>query len=171
MNLQLYLLFDYVVSCSPLNNPENGKTSCSLGDDNVTSYEDTCSFTCNTGYELTGSDTRTCQSDGSWSSSRTQCNIRHCPNIATLVPNSRPCDTSYNSTCMVECEDGYNRSGESSLYSCDLNGTEVVWMFTGSGVTCSPGDAILSFDIRNCFNYCSTLQYHASVSVIQRMVM
>ena len=32
-------------------------------------YEgDTCSFTCNTGYELTGSDTRTCQSDGSWSS-------------------------------------------------------------------------------------------------------
>ena len=39
--------------------------SCSLGDDNVASYEDTCSFTCNTGYELTGSDTRTCQSDGS----------------------------------------------------------------------------------------------------------
>jgi len=33
-------------------------------------YEgDTYSFTCNTGYELTGSDTRTCQSDGSWSGS------------------------------------------------------------------------------------------------------
>ena len=41
--------------------------NCSLGDDGVTSYEDTCSFTCNTGYELTGSDTRTCQSNGSWS--------------------------------------------------------------------------------------------------------
>jgi len=37
--------------------------TCLLGDD---SYEDTCSFTCNTGYELTGSDTRTCQSNGSW---------------------------------------------------------------------------------------------------------
>ena len=47
--------------------------SCSLGDDNVTSYEDTCSFTCNTGYELTGSDTRTCQSDGSWSGTNTMC--------------------------------------------------------------------------------------------------
>ena len=40
--------------------------NCSLGDDGVPSYEDTCSFTCNTGYELTGSDTRTCQSDESW---------------------------------------------------------------------------------------------------------
>ena len=47
--------------------------SCSLGDDNVTSYEDTCSFTCNTGYELTGSDTRTCQSDGSWSGTDIVC--------------------------------------------------------------------------------------------------
>jgi len=41
--------------------------TCSLGDDGVPSYEDTCSFTCNTGYELTGSKTRTCQSDGNWS--------------------------------------------------------------------------------------------------------
>ena len=39
-------------------------------------YEgDTCSFTCNTGYELTGSDTKTCQSDGSWSCSNVTCNI------------------------------------------------------------------------------------------------
>ena len=51
----------------PLNNLSNGMVSCSLGDDGVHSYEDTCSFTCNTGYELTGSDTRTCQSNGSWS--------------------------------------------------------------------------------------------------------
>ena len=49
--------------------------NCSLGDDGVPSYEDNCSFTCNTGYELTGSDTRTCQSDGSWSGSDTMCII------------------------------------------------------------------------------------------------
>ena len=52
----------------------NGMMSCSLGDDGVSSYEDTCSFTCNTGYELTGSDTRTCQSDGNWSNAHVMCN-------------------------------------------------------------------------------------------------
>ena len=37
-------------------------------------YEgDTCSFTCNTGYELTGSDTRTCQSNKSWSGNDDVC--------------------------------------------------------------------------------------------------
>ena len=37
-------------------------------------YEgDTCSFTCDTGYELTGSDTRTCQSNGNWSGSNVTC--------------------------------------------------------------------------------------------------
>ena len=37
-------------------------------------YEgDTCSFTCNTGYELTDSDTRICQSNGSWSGNDDVC--------------------------------------------------------------------------------------------------
>ena len=47
--------------------------TCSLGDDGVFSYEDICSFACNTGYELTGSDTRTCQSDRNWSGSDVVC--------------------------------------------------------------------------------------------------
>ena len=51
----------------------NGKLFCFLGDDGVPSYEDTCSFTCNTGYEITGSHTRTCQSNGSWSGSDVVC--------------------------------------------------------------------------------------------------
>ena len=61
------------VNCSILNSPMNGTISCSLGDNGILFYEDTCSFICNTGYELTGSDTRTCQSDGSWSGTDTTC--------------------------------------------------------------------------------------------------
>ena len=47
--------------------------NCSLGDDKIPSYEDTCSFTCNNGHELSGSGTRTCQSDGSWSGNNAVC--------------------------------------------------------------------------------------------------
>ena len=59
--------------CASLNNPDNGVVNCNLGDDGVSSYQDTCSFTYNTGYELTGSESRTCQSDGSWSGSAIMC--------------------------------------------------------------------------------------------------
>jgi len=63
----------FTVLCPSLTDPKNGAMTCSLGGDEISSYEDTCSFTCNTGYVLTGSDTRTCQDDGSWSGSETLC--------------------------------------------------------------------------------------------------
>ena len=59
------------IQCDNLSTPANGEiTSCNSGRVGVGYEGDTCNFTCNTGYELTGSDTRTCQSDGSWSSIR-----------------------------------------------------------------------------------------------------
>ena len=64
---------DFSVICTPLTDPNNGMINCSLRDDEVPSYEDTCSFTYITGYELTSSDTRICQSDGNWSDSDVVC--------------------------------------------------------------------------------------------------
>ena len=53
----------------------NGEALCTLMNSigMMPSYGDTCTFTCDTGYELTGSDTRTCQSNGSWSGSDVMC--------------------------------------------------------------------------------------------------
>ena len=60
--------------CDNLSTPANGEiVSCSSGRVRVGYEGDTCSFTCNTGYELTGSDTRTCQNDGNWSGSDDVC--------------------------------------------------------------------------------------------------
>ena len=62
------------VRCDNPPTPVNGEiTSCSSGIVGVGYEGDTCNFKCNTGYELTGSDTRTCQSDGSWSGSDDVC--------------------------------------------------------------------------------------------------
>ena len=69
----IIVLIDIVVVCPSLTDPNNGLMTCSLGDDGVPSYKDTCTFICKVGYLLSGSDTRTCQSDGSWSGSTSTC--------------------------------------------------------------------------------------------------
>jgi len=70
-----FLYYDayYAVACPSLTDSTNGEITCSLGDDGVPSYEDTCSFRCSTGYYLTGYDIWTCQRDGSWSYNEVTC--------------------------------------------------------------------------------------------------
>ena len=63
-----------LVSCPVLDTPDNGTISCSLGGDTVPDPGESCTYTCDSGYELTGdSRTRTCLNDGSWSGSDTMC--------------------------------------------------------------------------------------------------
>ena len=73
----IHLTLDFVlldIQCHNITTPSNGEiASCSSGSIGIGYEGDTCNFTCNTGYELTGSDTRTCQSDGSWSGSDNVC--------------------------------------------------------------------------------------------------
>ena len=67
-----YFVF-YVVKCPEVPEVDNGNVACSLGDDGVYSYEDTCDVLCNLGYTMTGSDTKRCLSNGSWSGMDTVC--------------------------------------------------------------------------------------------------
>jgi len=68
------MAFIYItVACPSLIEPKNGVMTCLLGDDEVLSYEDICNFMCNVGYLISGSYTRTCQSDRSWSGTETMC--------------------------------------------------------------------------------------------------
>ena len=66
------VFYYFLLECPSLS-ISNGKMNCALGGDGVLSFGVTCSFTCSTGYKLTGSDTRTCQCDGSWSGSVAMC--------------------------------------------------------------------------------------------------
>ena len=59
--------------------------SCTSGKVGIGYERDTCSITCNTGYKLTGSDTKTCQSDGSWNGSDSMCRRGNNPMSATLL--------------------------------------------------------------------------------------
>ena len=80
--------------------------NCTLGDDRVPSYGDICNFTCNTGYELTDSDTRICQSDKNWSGSDDVCRRGTCLLICMLLANNcvnlkRECKTPNFNCCIA----------------------------------------------------------------------
>ena len=113
-----------------------------MGDDGVPSYEDTCSFTCNTGYELTGSTERRCQSDGSWSGSPVSCSIMECTS-SSLPMNSmlaESCSSRYQSMCELQCQEGFTGTGDPS-YVCDVlsNRSSVMWIADGAAWSCKEG--------------------------------
>jgi len=56
------------VLCPLLTAPDNGMIDCT-----GSLFEDTCTFSCDDDYELTGSENRTCQSDQTWSGTRAIC--------------------------------------------------------------------------------------------------
>ena len=64
----IYLL-STVVDCGTLTNPANGLVSYS----GRTTFGQTATYSCNTGYNLVGSSTRTCQATGVWSGSAPTC--------------------------------------------------------------------------------------------------
>ena len=65
-------IFSFLVTCTMLTAPTNGMITCS-GGDNVPTVGDTCSYTCNTGYVLSGNSMRTCGSGGNWSGTEPTC--------------------------------------------------------------------------------------------------
>ena len=75
-------------------NPMNGMINCSLEDDGVLSYEDTCTTMCNTGYEIqTGGAMRTCQSDGMLNGTNATCGrgVYHVKILLSKLVEIFPC--------------------------------------------------------------------------------
>ena len=58
-----------VVNCGALTNPANGQVTHTGG----TTLGQTATYRCNTGYNLVGGSTRTCQATGGWSGSAPIC--------------------------------------------------------------------------------------------------
>ena len=57
------------IDCGDPGTPTNGERALSN-----TTYNSVVTYTCDVGYTLQGSDSRTCQSNGQWSGSVPQCN-------------------------------------------------------------------------------------------------
>ena len=69
LNIYDAFLFLTVVDCGTLNDPANGHVSHTAG----TTFGQTATYTCNTGYRLVGDSNQTCQATGRWSGSAPTC--------------------------------------------------------------------------------------------------
>ena len=58
-----------IVDCGSLTDPDNGSVDHTAG----TTVGQTATYSCNTGYNLVGDSTRTCQATGNWSGSAPTC--------------------------------------------------------------------------------------------------
>ena len=111
--------------------PINGNLYC-----NGNRTNNTCHYTCNSGYVLSDSSPRTCQPNGRWSGIPSFCSPLPCP---TLTPPSNgylqlPCDGVYQSQCIIRCFDGYklaSTNDTTSAMTCDLlPNNETTWSST-----------------------------------------
>ncbi|XP_053405169.1 CUB and sushi domain-containing protein 1-like [Mercenaria mercenaria] len=95
------------VDCGFLSNPENGTVSMS---DSI--YMSTATYSCFTGFILTGSVTRTCMSDGNWNSSVPSCNFIDCGSLSNPENGTvSMSDSTYMSTATYSCFTGFNLNG------------------------------------------------------------
>jgi hypothetical protein len=83
------------------------------------------SYTCNSGYSMTGAFTRTCQSDGTWSGTPPICTLVDC-GTAPSISNGTLLNayaTAYNSAATYSCNTGYYFSGFATTRTCQADGT------------------------------------------------
>ena len=74
-----------VVNCGTLSNPANGQVTHTAG----TTYGKTATCSCNTGYKLVGSSTRTCQATRVWSGSAPTCQGNYSVTLTSVAVPGR----------------------------------------------------------------------------------
>ena len=108
--------------------PTNGILHCPNGP--TSAIGDTCTFSCNPGYQLQGSQNGTCLMGYNWSGGLRTCVPYRCPNristsnttFVSLVNST--CAQTYLSQCRIYCLDGF--IGEDVVYVCDITSDSTV---------------------------------------------
>ena len=113
------------LSCDPvLEAPLNGSMEC----DRQT-VDGTCRFTCDEGYTLRGSDSRTCLPSLQWMEPPAICDPPMCPHL-TPPDNGFvlfPCTREEGHLCRVVCAHGYSLEGPSNQTCTKDNKSSLLW--------------------------------------------
>ena len=129
----LLIFINIAIPCSPrLEAPLNGNYNCS--DPAVGVTGDICSFSCDDGYDINGSVTRTCQDNSTWTGATTTCTKKSCPPLQATETYliARHCNAEFGSSCTIFCPYGYyNGTNGADYYQeyCVLDnaGNQLEW--------------------------------------------
>ncbi|ELT88666.1 hypothetical protein CAPTEDRAFT_119142, partial [Capitella teleta] len=95
-------------------------------------YGTVATFSCEIGYNLQGSATRTCQGDSQWSGAVPVCQTVQCPSLTNPDGGSvSAAATQYQSVATYSCSVGFFMQG-STTRTCQANG-----QWSGSNPTCT----------------------------------
>ncbi|XP_070602813.1 P-selectin isoform X3 [Erythrolamprus reginae] len=113
------------VQCPSLKNPENGKENCSNPYGHF-AYYSSCTFSCDSGFELAGSEKLNCTDQGNWTGEMPICEALKCPELQAPENGQLTCSQSYgnftyNSSCVFSCDIGFKRIGSKGL-ECTATG-------------------------------------------------
>uniref|UniRef100_A0A8C0IGA8 Selectin P n=1 Tax=Bubo bubo TaxID=30461 RepID=A0A8C0IGA8_BUBBB len=117
------------ISCPVLSAPDRGELNCSHfhGDFN---FRSTCAFSCQTGFALTGPETRECTAAGTWTGDTPRCEGRAAARAQGLNCSHLHGDFTFGSTCVFSCQTGFVLTGLES-HECMATGT-----WTGDAPRC-----------------------------------
>jgi selectin len=101
--------FCQILRCDSLAEPSNGRMFCVS--DNTFGSE--CAFSCNMGYMLRGTASRTCGADQKWSGVTSSCVAVQCEAISEPEYGNMICskDRNFGSVCTIQCDSGYDLIG------------------------------------------------------------
>uniref|UniRef100_A0ACB8F2Q0 Uncharacterized protein n=1 Tax=Sphaerodactylus townsendi TaxID=933632 RepID=A0ACB8F2Q0_9SAUR len=113
------------VECPALGTLDNGQGNCSHPHGSF-AFNASCVFSCDSGFELVGSEMLQCMAEGNWTRDMPICEAVSCPQLWNQehmeINCSHPWDTfRYSSTCYFRCADGYLLNGTSRM-ECQFDG-------------------------------------------------
>ncbi|XP_053378181.1 complement receptor type 1-like isoform X2 [Mercenaria mercenaria] len=139
------VFFVSIITCGMLSNPANSNVS-----QTGTTYLETATYVCNTGYEQTGgSSIRTCQADGTWSGSELVCTIEDCGPLSSPAGGTVHYTAStYLQTATYSCSTEYRQIGGDVSRTCHAggvwNGTEIICQIYTCATLTDPSDGTVT---------------------------
>ncbi|XP_076582393.1 P-selectin isoform X2 [Chaetodon auriga] len=134
---------DEAIACKPLLDPEQGSHYC-FHPYGSNRFNSSCLLDCELGFQLVGVPQLLCQASGDWNHPVPVCQAEQCPvlNHTSVSAGSMNCShpiapNSYNSTCEVRCDEGYEPSGQDQI-RCDHTGQWTASVPSCTKKKCSP---------------------------------